>query len=223
MSPASAMSPEGQQKQEQDATKEAVRLATMRAAGLKCAIDGGLLRDGVTLFETGQTFNRPALASYLKYLRENRLPLTCPSTRKTIGRDAQVVTNFAIKAAVDAFVAEFEGKEGPEWAEIRQLCEDYKAEEAEALASNAPMSPVCTAAYDDGFEPEPERQQRPTHPGSPRRSIHYGPEPQSPYSPYSPTGPAYSPTSPNYDPRSPVHSDDDEPVVRSPIYSGTWS
>ncbi len=107
--------------------------------------------------------------------------------------------NFAINNQVAVFVEEYGGKEGAEWAEIRQLCDEYKTNEAERAAANAPMSPVCTSAY---FEEEAA----PVHPGHP------GYRPYSPtglagpaYSPIratgqSPTSPNYSPTSPNYDP-----------------------
>ncbi len=118
-----------------------------------------------------------------------------------------------MNSQVALFVEEFGGNAGAEWAEIRQLCDDYKDREAARAAAKAPMSPVCTSAY-DGFdsdaESEPE-QRFPVHPGSPRR---YGPDvPHAPYSPYNPASPSYSPTSPAYTPTSPAYT------PTSPAYS----
>jgi hypothetical protein len=174
--------------------QEAVRFATLRAEGLKCGIDRGLLFDPVTLIGTGQTYNRSSIKDYLAFQRRNGRELTCPFTKEPLPRKAKVVTNFAINNQVAVFVEEYGGKEGPEWAEIRQLCDEYKTNEAARAAAAAPMSPVCTSA--DGFEEEAA----PVHAGYSPTGL-AGPA----YSPIratgqSPTRPNYSPTSPNYDP-----------------------
>jgi hypothetical protein len=192
-SPASPVQESHVQEPSADAIKEAVRLATLRAEGLSCAIDRSLLFDPVTLIGTGQTYNRYSIKSHLEFQRRSERELTCPFTKKPLPRNAKVVTNYAMNNQVAVFVEEFGDKEGPEWAEIRQLCDEYKTNEAARAAANAPMSPVCTSAYFEeeagpAYSPIRATGQSPTNPNYSATSPVYDPLParRRPYRPYSP-------------------------------------
>ena len=190
------------------AAYEAAHIASLRerADHVKCPVGLRLMRNAIVVPKSGVSYDWDNLRQCFETTQAEGRQLQCPKSRMPLD-NVNVTANYALRGEVAVWVSDVKravtqyGRE--RLADLADLVDEYEGEPGAALA---PGSPAYMPMYE-----------RPRT----RRSINYGPEPQSPYGPYSPTGPAYSPTSPNYSPTSPNYDprspDDDEPVVRSPF------